>query len=335
MLAYAPALLCFLLFSAGVARERRRFGNAVLLGLTAVFTLGAWLFELHEDHPTLGRDLGIALVVLAGLGIVTLSWFLISNGVIMVRKEGTRPANLLSLLAGIALVSLLVLLITTLVLHNRTLAAVTGTAVALAGYVAFLFLCFVVYAFLYGRLNLRRRKADYVVVLGSGLVGGSTVSPLLASRLERARAVHRRLSRRGRNPVLLASGGQGPDEKLPESHAMAGYLVARGFPAELIECEDRSTTTEENLRFSKSIMEKANPEYRCVVVTNNYHAFRAALTARRVGIRGHVVGSPTAAYFWPSAMIREFAAIFLAYRRTNLAFCLLFFLGGGAIWWLG
>lgn len=334
MLAYAPAVLCFLMFCAGVASERRRFSNAVLLGLTFLFAGGTWLFELHKAHPVLGKNLGIALLVLVGLGIVTLSWFLISNGTIMVRKEGTRPANLLSLLAGVALVALLVLLVATLLLHNGTLEAAAGAAVALAGYVGFLFLCFVIYAFLYGRLNLRRR-ADYVVVLGSGLVGGATVSPLLASRLERARAVHARQSRRGRQPVLLTSGGQGPDEKLPESHAMADYLIERSFPAASIEREDRSTTTEENLRFSRSIMENANPGYRCVIVTNNYHVFRTALTARRVGIRGYVVGSPTAAYFWPSAMIREFAAIFLEYRRTNLAFCLLFFLGGGSIWWLG
>lgn len=334
MVVYAPALLCFLLFCAGVVHERRRFSNAVLLGLTALFTVGAWLFALHRVHPVLGRDLGIALLVLAALGIVTLAWFLISNGVVMVRKEGTRPANLLSLFAGVGLVALLLLLLTTLVLHNRALLAVAGTAVALTGYVAFLFLCFVVYAFLYGRLNPRRR-ADYVVVLGAGLVGGSTVSPLLASRLDRARAVHARQSRRGRRPVLLTSGGQGPDEKVPESHAMADYLVERGFPAGLIEREERSTTTEENLRFSRRIMEDANPDYRCVIVTNNYHVFRAALTARRAGVRGYVVGSPTAAYFWPSAMIREFAAVFLAYRRTNLGFCLLFFLGGGFIWWLG
>ncbi|CAG6390785.1 YdcF family protein [Streptomyces cocklensis] len=334
MLAYAPALLCLLMFCAGVVHERRRFSNAVLLGLTFLFAGSAWLFELHRTHPVLGRNLAIALLLVVALGIVTLAWFLISNGTVMVRKEGTRPANLLSLLAGVALVALLVLLVATLILRNRTLAAVTGTAVALTGYVAFLFLCFVVYAFLYGRLNPPRR-ADYVVVLGSGLAGGATVPPLLASRLERARAVHARQSRRGRQPVLLTSGGQGPDEKVPESHAMADYLVERGVPAELIEREDRSTTTEENLRFSRRIMESANPDYRCVIVTNNYHAFRAALAARRAGVRGYVVGSPTAAYFWPSAMIREFAAIFLTYRRTNLAFCLLFFLGGGAIWWLG
>ncbi|WP_406390374.1 YdcF family protein [Streptomyces sp. NBC_00887] len=333
MVVYAPAVLFFLAFCVGVLRDRRRFSNAVFLGLAGVFALAAWLVELTRDDARLGRSVIVGLLVLAVLGIIVLAGFLVSNGVTMIRKEGRSPANLLSLMGGVALVGLLALLVVAWVLRTRTLLAVAGTAVALAGYVAFLFLCFISYAFLYGRLHVRR-KADYVVVLGSGLVGGSSVPPLLASRLERARDVHARLSVRGRRPVLLTSGGQGPDEELPEAHAMGDYLVERGFPAELIEREDRSASTEENLRFSKSIMEKANPDYRCVIVTNNYHVFRAAMTSRQVGVRGHVVGSPTASYFWPSAMIREFVAIFLAYRRTNLGICLALVVGGTVIWWI-
>ncbi|MFF7159099.1 ElyC/SanA/YdcF family protein [Streptomyces sp. NPDC008139] len=333
MWAYVPAVLFFLGFCVGVLRERRRFGNAILLGLSPVFALGAWLFEIGREHPTLGNDLGVALLTLMAVGVVAMSWFLISNGVAMVRKEGRSPANLLSLVAGFALLALIALLITAVVMHTRALLVVAGTATVLAGYVVFLFLCFIVYGSLYGWLTVRR-KTDYVVVLGSGLIGGTKVPPLLASRLDRARTVHHRLSSRGRRPVLLTSGGQGPDEKLPESHAMADYLVAQGFPADLIEREDRSTTTEENLRFSKSIMERNKADYRCVVVTNNYHVLRAAVTARRLGVRGHVVGAPTAAYFWPSATIREFVAMLMTYWRTNLTICLLVFAGGFFIWWL-
>jgi uncharacterized SAM-binding protein YcdF (DUF218 family) len=333
MAVYAPAVLCFLLFLAGVVRDRRRFSNAVLLGLTGVFALAAWLVELAREEAGLGRSVLGGLLVLATLGIVVLAWFLISNGVTMLRKEGKSPGNLLSLLAGVALVGLLALMAVALGLRTRALLVVAGTVVALTGYVAFLFLCFIVYAFLYARLNVRR-KADYVVVLGSGLVGGSSVPPLLASRLDRARSVHARLSARGGQPVLLTSGGQGPDEDLPESHAMADYLEERGVPAAQLRREDRSTTTEENLSFSKAIMEKEHPGYRCVIVTNDYHVFRAAVTARRVGLTGDVVGAPTAAYFLPSAMIREFVAIFLAYRRTNLGICLVLLLGGVTIWWV-
>ncbi|MFD8064588.1 YdcF family protein [Streptomyces parvulus] len=334
MVAFVPSFICFILFCAGLVRDRRRVSNAVLLGLSAVFAVLALLWHVASERPQLGRDLAVALLTLAGVGVVTLAWFLIANGISMVRKEGRSLANLLSLGAGTALVALLALLITALVLHTHTLVVVAATAVALAGYVAFLFLCFLVYGSLYGRLRIRRR-ADYVVVLGSGLTGGTTVPPLLAGRLDRARKEHARLSRRGRRPVLITSGGQGPDEKLPESHAMAHYLVDQGFPADLIEREDRSTTTDENLTFSKALMERGNPDYRCVIVTNNYHVFRAAITARRTGVRGHVIGAPTAAYFWPSAMIREFVALLVAYRRTNAALFLLVLLSGLFIWWLG
>lgn len=334
MVAFVPSFVCLLLFCVGVVQDRRRVSNAVLLGLSTVFAAIALLLHVASERAQLGRDLAVALLTLAGVGVVTLACFLIANGITMVRKEGRSSANLLSLAAGIALVALLALLITALVLHTHTLLVMAATAVALAGYVAFLFLCFLVYGALYAHVRIRRR-VDFVVVLGSGLIGGTTVSPLLASRLDRARKEHTRLSRKGRRPVLITSGGQGPDEKLPESHAMADYLVAQGFPADLIEREDRSTTTDENLTFSKALMERANPTYRCVIVTNNYHVFRAAVTARRTGIRGNVIGAPTAAYFWPSAMIREFVALLVAYRRTNAVLFLLVLLSGLFIWWLG
>ncbi|MFJ9855712.1 YdcF family protein [Streptomyces sp. NPDC101150] len=332
MLAFAPAVFFSLLFGVGVLRDRRRFGNAVLLGLAVTFALLALVGRLGRADSLVGKLAIAALLVLPALGTVVLACFLISNGVKMVRKEGRRPATLLSLLAGLGILALIALLIAALTLRSRTLLVVGVTAAGLVGYVSFLFLCFVGYAFLYGRLRVRR-DADYVVVLGSGLIGGSKVPPLLASRLERGRAVYERLAARGNTPVLLTSGGQGPDEKLPESHAMADYLIERGFPADRIEREDRSRTTEENLRFSRALMESAKPDYRCVVVTNNYHAFRAALMARKAGVNGQVVGSPTAAYFWPSATIREFAAVFLAHKVVNLGICLLLVLGGVLIWW--
>ncbi|WAL93774.1 YdcF family protein [Streptomyces sp. Je 1-369] len=331
MLLYAPAALLFLVFCWRMVRERRRFGNAVLLGLAALCALAAWMYRLISSGSTTGLVIAATLLALGAVGILVLVGLLFLNGLQMVRKEGRSPANLLSLMGAVCVIGVVALVVTAAVLRTPVLIGVGTAALGLASYLSFLFLSFVVYAFLYGRMRIRR-KADYVVVLGSGLIGGSTVPPLLASRLERAREVHAQLSKRGGAPVLIASGGQGPDEDLPESHAMADYLVERGFPANLIEREDRSTTTEENLRFSKAIMEKTGADYRCVVVTNNYHAFRAALMARRADVRGQVVGSTTAAYFWPNATIREFVAVLVAYKRTNIAVCLLFVLGGVVAW---
>lgn len=98
---------------------------------------------------------------------------------------------------------------------------------------------------------------------------------------------------------------------------MADYLVEHGVPADQVLREDRSTSTFENLTFSNEIMAAQNPDYRCLIVTNNYHAMRAAFTARKAKVNGQVLGSPTAAYFWPSATIREFLAILADHKWIN------------------
>ena len=96
----------------------------------------------------------------------------------------------------------------------------------LFAYVSFQCVSFVLYAFLYGRLSVPRH-ADFVVVLGAGLLDGGRVPPLLASRLDRGHAVYRGLAARGNDPVLIVSGGKGSDERVSEADAMARYLTAQ------------------------------------------------------------------------------------------------------------
>ncbi|WP_405854943.1 YdcF family protein [Streptomyces sp. NBC_00090] len=332
MIAFVVAAVFLLLFGAGVLRDRRRFGNAVYLGLAVTFFGIGLLLEIDAAPPGVSETVMILVLLVLGVGPVVLAGLLCANGVKMVRREGRRPANLLSLLAGLGMFGVMGLMVAVAVTHSRALDLVVVTTLLVLGYVSFLFLCFVGYAFLYGRMRLRR-DAEYVVVLGSGLIGGRRVPPLLASRLDRGRQVYEKLAARGGDaPVLITSGGRGPDEELPESHAMADYLVERGFPAGAVVREDRSRTTEENMLFSKELMERDRPGSSCVIVTNDFHAFRAALTARRAGVDGQVVGSPTAAYFWPSATIREFAAVFLQYKVVNLGICATLILLGVLAW---
>ncbi|WP_330174488.1 YdcF family protein [Streptomyces sp. NBC_01498] len=329
--AYAAAAVLFLVFLVGVVRDRRRFSHAVILGLAlsalsfglmsqlAVMTTGPWFDAVL-----------LAVVLIPALGVVLLACFLVSNGVQMVRKEGRRPANLLSLLAGLGIFGVMGLAVAAAFERTGPLTWIAASTLLVTGYVSFLFLCFVGYAFLYGRLRINRH-VDFVVVLGSGLRSGAKVPPLLASRLHRARSVYEKQAARGKPPVVVTSGGQGPDELLPESHAMANFLIGRGLPEEHIRREDRSRTTDENLRLSMEIMAAEKPDYRCVIVTNNFHVLRAALVARETGVRGQVIGSPTAAYFWPSATIREFAAVFLAHRPVNFGICLVLAVAGAFV----
>jgi uncharacterized SAM-binding protein YcdF (DUF218 family) len=317
------------LFCLGAVRDLRRFSNAVLLGLALTFLATDLMDRLGEAAhvSALLRVVLASSVLLLGLGIFMLAFFLVANGVHMVRNEGRRPANLLSLLVGLGILGFVALLGAALTTRSPALTRSAGAAFLMVGYVSFLFLCFIGYAFLYGRVRVRR-DVDFVVVLGSGLTSGYQVPPLLASRLEQGRGLYVCQAARGNPPVLITSGGQGPRERLPEARAMADYLIQRGIPADRIEREERSRNTEQNLRFSKAIMQERIPGYRCVVVTSNFHVLRAAITARRAGVNGEVVGSPTAAYFWPSATIREFAAVFLSHKVVNLGICFLLGLFG-------
>ncbi|GAA1366982.1 YdcF family protein [Streptomyces beijiangensis] len=331
---WGAAAVFLVLFAVGVWREPRRLRNAVLLGLALACVTLDVVGRLGEEHGRVVTIAAYVLLVLPVVSCVLLAGVLIANGCIIVRKEGRSLSHLLSLMAGIAMLTALALTWAAVVWQNRDLSVPAEMVLLVGGYLSFLFVCFLLYGFLYTRLP-PRRDAAFVVVLGSGLIGGSRVSPLLAGRLDQGRRVFERLERSGRRPLLITSGGQGPDELLPEAEAMAGYLTRNGFPADRLRIEDRSRTTEENLRNSRALMQELRPEASCVIVTSNYHAFRAALMARKTGVQGTVVGARTAAYFWPSATLREFAALLSAHRTVNACVCAVLLLPPLAAWWRG
>ena len=324
MFALELAVVVFVVFLAGVAREPRSFGNAVLLGLALALGALGLAERLAALPGRAGHLLLLLLVVGVGLGPLLIGFFLVANGVTMIRRESARPANLLSLLAGAAIFLVIGLDVAAERTEDVKLSLFATVATLVFGYVSFLLVSYVLYAFLYGLLA-RTGGADFVVVLGSGLRPDGGVPPLLASRLDRARGVWAALDRRagGFKPLLIVSGGQGEDEPVTEASAMATYLIARGVPADRLVIEDRSRSTEENLLFSKAIMDEVRPGARATVVTSDFHAFRSALLARRLGIRGQVTGARVAGYYRPSAVLREFAAVFFRYRVINLGICAL------------
>jgi uncharacterized SAM-binding protein YcdF (DUF218 family) len=316
------AVAVLVLFMAGVLRDRRSFANAVLLGLgLALLALGT-AERLARAHDLAARLVLLAIFAVMAIGPFVLAAYLVVNGVTMVRRESMRPANLLSLLAGVGILAVTGFEMATPLVRSDEFTLSATIVMLLFGYALFQCGSFVLYAFLYGRLPVPRH-ADFVVVLGSGLLDGGRVPPLLAGRLDRGYAVYRALTARGCDPVLIVSGGKGSDERVSEADAMAGYLVARGFPADRIQREDQSANTEENLAYTKVIMDRLRPGATCAIVTSNYHVFRTAMIARRVGVRGQVTGARTVGYYWPSATLREFAAVFLRYKAVNLTICLL------------
>ncbi len=282
----------------------QRFTNSILLMCSLLFTM-LFLSGLFGDRQ--GSALLIAfLLVLLGLLLVPV--MLIINGTVMLRKEGRSLSSLLSLILGI-IIAIGELAVIVLALRVRTYMPI-NTVLAFVGGSVFYFsvwiLTFVLYI-LFIQFMPHRRSFDYVIIHGCGLLEGSRVSRLLANRLDKAIELYRQSKRK---PILIPSGGKGEDETVSEAEAMTGYLLSHGIPAEAILPENRSVTTMENLRNSIELIRSRPGRHRTALVSSNYHIYRCILYASRMKFRCTGVGAKVAWYYWPSATLREFAAIF-------------------------
>ncbi|MCE1173892.1 MAG: YdcF family protein [Propionibacteriales bacterium] len=140
-----------------------------------------------------------------------------------------------------------------------------------------------------------------VIVLGAA-VHGSEPSKTLTGRLDAAVAYH------ARNPaaLIVVSGGQGWQEDLPEGVAMQRYLLAQGVPDSVIVVEDRATSTEENFAFSQALLDqRLAPGYRVVVISDEFHLYRASRLAAAAGLNATWIGRATPWYFWTANYLRE------------------------------
>ncbi len=156
---------------------------------------------------------------------------------------------------------------------------------------------------------------DFLIILGCGIRKDGTPSPLLRGRIDRAlRFAEKQKAQTGRDLIFVTSGGQGPDEPISESASMKRYLLEQGVPEERIIEEDRSTSTFENMKFSKEKIWAVDPKGKVAFSTTNYHVFRSGLYARRVKMRAVGMGAKTKWYFWPNAAVREFVGLLTAHR---------------------
>lgn len=290
-----------------VLRRPQRFRNSLLLMVTAGFTmlLIAGFFGDYMAQALLVMFLA-CMVVLFLVPVL-----LIANGVQMIRREGTSLADLLSLILGIVIALGEIATIVSVVGSDYSgdirwwgkWAALIGCTVF---YFSFLLLGFVLYT-LFIQILPHRMKFDYVVIHGCGLLRGREVSKLLADRLDKAIAVYEKCAVK---PMLIPSGGKGEDEEISESEAMTAYLLAHGIPQEHILQENCSTTTMENLSNSKELIESRPGGHKTALVSSNYHVYRCLSYANSLKWKCTGIGGHVAWYYWPSALIREFVALF-------------------------
>lgn len=145
--------------------------------------------------------------------------------------------------------------------------------------------------------------ADYVIVLGAQWKSNGP-SYVLQKRLDKALEYLRD------NPdtLVIVSGGQGVNEPISEAEGMKQYLEERGIGEERILVENASTSTYENLLFSSELIDKEAD--RVVLVTNNFHMYRARGIARKQGYQ-NLEGLSARSYpgMVPNNLLREFFCV--------------------------
>lgn len=167
---------------------------------------------------------------------------------------------------------------------------------------------------------------DVILILGCWFRRDGSLPPLLRGRVDRALEFWRgQKEATGREACFIPSGGQGPDEPMPEAEAMRRYLLSKDVPERLIHPETKSRNTFENMSFSREIVRDVAPEGKVLFATTNYHVFRSGVWASMAGLPAEGIGSRTKWWYWPNAFMRETAGL-LQKRWKQEIFLLIFLL---------
>lgn len=147
-------------------------------------------------------------------------------------------------------------------------------------------------------------EATPAVVLGC-TVKNNEMSRMLERRCDKALEY---LNLSG-NSVLILSGGREDEINRAEAQAMFDYLTQKGADPERLIMENQSTTTEENMIFSKRILDTLGYGNEAVIITTDFHQFRSKIFARRAGIEPYSLSSRLAAGTFIKNIVREWIVI--------------------------
>lgn len=168
----------------------------------------------------------------------------------------------------------------------------------------FIILAAVISVFMIRAANSPPKGECTVIVLGCK-VRGETPSSMLYYR---AMSAYRYLEA---NPsaVCIASGGQGADELISEAECVKRILLENGIAEERIILEDKSTSTDENIRFSLQKMEEYGISGNVALATNEFHQLRAQMIAKSYGLESFSLTSHTLDYLLPTYWLREWFGV--------------------------
>ena len=293
---------------------------AVRHGSLAVRYLGEYSMSGMSSMMFFLQEFALFFILITAPLILAFSAALFISNVSLIRHEGKRLVNILGIILAFLLVGGIVFVAVIsdssgseleVMIHD----IITGTVSIIYLY----FECMIIGVIIASAIVVHyepEKDKDYIIILGCGIRKDGTPTPLLKGRVDRALKFRaQQLEETGKDLCFVVSGGQGPNEVISEAECMKNYLISQGIPEDQIILEDKSSTTAENMSFSRDkIAEAGGLEGKIAYSTTNYHVFRGGLKARRVKMRAVGMGAKTKWYFWPNAAVREFVGLLTEHK---------------------
>ena len=112
---------------------------------------------------------------------------------------------------------------------------------------------------------------EVLIVLGT-TVNGTEPSPMLKQRLDAAVQYLNTYP----DARCIVTGGKGDENNLSEAQCMFNYLTAAGIAPDRVQMEDRATSTVENLKYVRSMLDTNEVD----ILSSDFHLYRAGLIAK-------------------------------------------------------
>ena len=132
--------------------------------------------------------------------------------------------------------------------------------------------------------------ADCIIVLGAG-TNGKIPNAVFRGRLHHAVTLYEG----GYADIILLTGGYSPGNEHSDAWIAGQYLLELGIPEDAILLEERSTITQENLQFSKEIMDSHDLST-AIIVSDPLHMKRSMMMAKDYEIEAVSSPTPTTRY---------------------------------------
>lgn len=144
--------------------------------------------------------------------------------------------------------------------------------------------------------KLSATDEDIVIILGCRVKGKKPSKALYSRCLSASKFL-----KANPNAKAILSGGQGKDEQISEAECMYGILASLGIDESRLIKEEKSTSTYENLLFSKEFTDTN----RIAIATSEYHIYRAKLVAKELGFSASAIPAKSIPVLRVSYFTRE------------------------------